>query len=146
MVAIREANDLNKISLDEICGSLLTYEQEVNQIDKEEKKELVEKKKGIALKTSSRNEELYEDSCEDEDAEMAMIVRRYKKLTFQRDQRMERINFEKKQFRNKPLRNNQITCYGCKQPGHLRSECPMNKESKKDKDKKKEESYDGYMV
>ena len=65
VVAIREAKDLNKISLDEICGSLLTYEQEVNQIDEEEKKELVEKKKGIALKISFRNEELYEDSCED---------------------------------------------------------------------------------
>ena len=45
MVTIREAKDLNKISLDEIYGSLLTYEQEVNQIDEEEKKELVEKKK-----------------------------------------------------------------------------------------------------
>ena len=45
MVAIREAKDLNKISLDEICGSLLTYEQKVNQIDEEKKKELVEKKK-----------------------------------------------------------------------------------------------------
>ena len=75
VVAIRETQDLNKISLDEICGSLLTYEQVVNQIDNEEKK-LVEKKKGIALKTSSRNEELYEDSCEYEDAEMAMLVRR----------------------------------------------------------------------
>ena len=70
VVAIREAKDLNKISLDEICGSLLTYEQEVNQIDEEEKKELVEKKKGIALKTSSRNEEHYENLCEDEDAEI----------------------------------------------------------------------------
>ena len=45
VVAIREANDLNKILLDEICGSFLTYEQEVNQIDEEEKKELVDKKK-----------------------------------------------------------------------------------------------------
>ena len=71
VVAIREAKDLNKISLDEICDSLLTYEQEINQIDdEEEKKELVEKKKGVALKTSSQNEELYEDSCEDEDAEI----------------------------------------------------------------------------
>ena len=82
VVAIREAKDLNKISLDEICYSLLTYEQEVNQIDEEEKKELVEKKKGITLKTSSRSEELFKDSYEDEDAEMAMLARRYKKLVF----------------------------------------------------------------
>ena len=136
VVAIREAKDLNKISLDEICGSLLTYEQEVNQIDEKEKKELVDKKKGIALKTSSKNEKLYKHSCEDEDAEMAMIVRRYKKLAFQRDQQMGRKNFKRDRFRNEPPRNNQITCYECKQPGHLRSECPMNKESKKDKDKK----------
>ena len=35
VVAIREVKDLNKIFLDEICGFLLTYEQEVNQIDEE---------------------------------------------------------------------------------------------------------------
>ena len=123
VVAIREAKDLNKISLDEICGSLLTYEQEVNQIDEEEKKkELVEKKKGIALKTSSRSED---------HAEMAMLARRYKKLVFQRDQRMGRKSFRRDRFRNEPSRNNQITCYGCKQPGHLRSECPLNKEDKR---------------
>ena len=45
MIAIREAKNLNKISLDKICGSLLTYEQEVNQFDEEDKKEMVEKKK-----------------------------------------------------------------------------------------------------
>ena len=92
------------------------------------------------MKTSSKNEELYEDSCEDKDAEMAMIVRRYKKLAFQRDQRMGKKNFRRDRFRNEPLRNNQITCYGCKQPRHLRLECPMNKKSKKDKDKKKKKA------
>ena len=47
VVAIREAKDLNKISLDEICGSLLTYEQEVNEIKKEEKQEAIDKKKSL---------------------------------------------------------------------------------------------------
>ena len=136
VVAIRKAKDLNKISLDEICGSLLTYEQEVNQIDEEEKNEVIEKKKCIALKMSSKDEELYENSCEDEDVEMAMLTRRYKKLAFQHDQQMERRNFQKDQFRNDPSRNNQIICYGYKQPGHLRSECPINKEAKKKKKKK----------
>ena len=116
VVAIKETKDLNKNFLDEICGSLFTYEQEVNQIDEEEKKELVEKKKSIALKISSQKKELYEDSCEDEDAEMAMLARKYKKLTFQRDQRMGRRNFRRDRFWNEPSRNNQITCYGCKQP------------------------------
>ena len=88
MIAIREVKDLNKISLDEICGSLLTYEQEVNQFDEEEKKEIVEKKKSLALKISSREEETYETACEDEDTEMVMLARRYKKLALQRDHKM----------------------------------------------------------
>ena len=80
VIAIREANDLNKILLDEIYISLPTYEQEVNQIDEEEKKQVVEKKKGIALKMSSKKKELYETSYEYEDAKMAMLARRYKKI------------------------------------------------------------------
>ena len=85
IVAIRKAKNLNKIPLDEICGSLLIYEQKVNQIDEEEKKEVIEKKKGISLKMSSKDEKLYDNLCEDEDAKMAMLARRYKKLLFQRD-------------------------------------------------------------
>ena len=88
--------------MDEICGSLLIYEQEVNQIDEEKKKEVIEKKKGIALKMSSKDEELYDNSCEDEDAKMTMLARRYKKLAFQCDQRMGRRNFQRDQFQNNP--------------------------------------------
>ena len=42
---------------------------------------------------SSKDEKLYDNSCEDKDAEMAMLARRYKKLVFQRDQRMGKRNF-----------------------------------------------------
>ncbi|XWS10510.1 hypothetical protein CRYUN_Cryun39dG0085800 [Craigia yunnanensis] len=59
MIAIHEAKNLNKISLNEICGSLLTYEQEVNQINEENEMEVVEKKKVLALKTSLREEQIY---------------------------------------------------------------------------------------
>ena len=87
-------------TLDEICGSFLTYEQKVNQFDEENKKEIVEKKKCLALKISSREEETYETACEDEDAKMAMLARRYNKLALQRDQRMGRKNFRRDRFRN----------------------------------------------
>ena len=53
---------------------------------------------------------------------------------------MGRRNFKRDQFRNDSSRNNQITCYGCKQLGHMRSECPMNKKSKNDKEKKKKKA------
>ena len=52
VVAIKEVKDLNKISLDKICGSLLTYEKEVNEIEEEEKKKVVDKKNSLALKMS----------------------------------------------------------------------------------------------
>ena len=38
VMAIKKVKNLNKISLDEICGFLLTYEQEMNEIEKEEQK------------------------------------------------------------------------------------------------------------
>ena len=75
-MAIREAKDLNKISLNEICGSFLTYKQEANQME-EEKNEDVDKKKSLALKMSSHKEEISESSCKDEDAKMAMMAKRY---------------------------------------------------------------------
>ena len=83
VVAIRETKDLNKISLDEIRGSLLTYKQKVNQIDKKEKKEVDKKNKGLALKMCSKEKEIYDTFCEDEDAKMIMLAKRYKKSTFQ---------------------------------------------------------------
>ena len=92
MISIREAKDLNKISLDEICDSLLTYEQEVNQFDEEVMKEIVEKKKSLALKISSREEET---AREDEDAAMAMLAKRYNKLALQLDHRMGKRNFRR---------------------------------------------------
>ena len=85
-------------TFDEICGSFLTYEQEVNQFDEEEKKEIVEKKKSLALKISSREEETYDTACEDENAKMAMLARRYNKLALQRDHRMGRRNFRRDRF------------------------------------------------
>ena len=49
VIAIQEAKNLNKVSFDEICGSLFTYEQEVNQIDEEEKLKVVEKKERLSF-------------------------------------------------------------------------------------------------
>ena len=79
---------------------------------------------------SSKEEELYETSYEDEDVEMEILARRYKKLVFKRNwwMGMRRKNFRRDLFRNEPSRNNQITCYDCKQLGHMRLKCPMNKE------------------
>ncbi|EOY03183.1 Uncharacterized protein TCM_017784 [Theobroma cacao] len=52
VTAIREAKDLNIITLDEIYGSFLTHELELKEEEKEDRREAKEKKKSIALKAS----------------------------------------------------------------------------------------------
>ena len=64
---------------------------------KKKKKEMVEKKNGITLKMSSKEEELYDTSCEDEDAEMGMLARRYKKTCLSK--RSTNENWEKKFYK-----------------------------------------------
>ncbi|KAK5840119.1 hypothetical protein PVK06_008995 [Gossypium arboreum] len=73
VMAIEESKDLNSLSLNELTGSLLTYEMKINYNAKEIKE--VPKKVGVALKstTCERNE----DSSNDDDEEMAMITKRF---------------------------------------------------------------------
>ena len=93
----------------------------------EEKNEVVEKKKCLTLNISSCEKEIGESCCDDEDAEMAMLAKRYKKLTFEKNQRMRKWKFKRDRFKGVSSRYNQILCYGCNQPEHLRNECPLNK-------------------
>ncbi|XP_017972543.1 PREDICTED: uncharacterized protein LOC108661158 [Theobroma cacao] len=75
VTAIREAKDLNVITLDEIYGSLLTHKLELKKEDKEDKIDAKEKKKSIALKASILEEAL--DSLSyDDDEELAMVAKR----------------------------------------------------------------------
>ena len=94
---------------------------------KKKKNEVIGKKKSLALKMSSHKEEISESSCEDEDAEMAMLAKQYKKLTFEKNQRMRKWKFKRDRFKGVSSRYNQILCYGCNQPEHLRNECLLNK-------------------
>ncbi|WRX12610.1 hypothetical protein QQP08_005097 [Theobroma cacao] len=79
VTAIREAKDLNVITLDEICGSLLTHELELKEKEEEDKRKAKEKKKSIALKANILEEELDSLSCDD-DEELAIVARRFRKL------------------------------------------------------------------
>ena len=50
---------------------------------------------------------------------------------------MGRRNFNNNRFKGDSSRGNEVICYGCKMPGHLKNECPLNKKIKKYKMKKK---------
>ncbi|KAH9762966.1 hypothetical protein KPL70_001008 [Citrus sinensis] len=116
--AIEEAKDLNTLPLDDLIGSLISYEDDLVA-----EKEHEEKKKSIAFKASK-----YESDGESEpdDEELAMLARRFRKF-FKKTG--ERRNF--RNFKNHREKKEAITCYECKKPGHIRSECPLINKLKK---------------
>ena len=63
-------------------------EQEVE----EENMKTIDMKKSLALKMSSYQEEINESSCKDEKDEMAIVVKRCKKLILQKSHKMGREN------------------------------------------------------
>ena len=70
--AIEEAKDLNTLPIDDLIGSLISYEEDLGA-----EKDNEEKKKSIVLKASK-----YESDEESEldDEELVMLARRFRKL------------------------------------------------------------------
>lgn len=69
VIAIQEAKDLTKLSLDELLGNLQTHELMKNSQGRENER----KDKGIALNAQNNSEET-------DDEDLAMAVRRFKKF------------------------------------------------------------------
>ncbi|KAH9781640.1 hypothetical protein KPL71_008548 [Citrus sinensis] len=115
---IEEAKNLNILSLDDLIGSLISYEEDL-VAEKGHK----EKKKSIALKASK-----YESDGESEpnDEELAMLARRFRNVFKKTGERRKFRN-----FKNQREKKEVITCYECKKPGHIRSECPLINKLKK---------------
>ncbi|KAH9697097.1 hypothetical protein KPL71_023471 [Citrus sinensis] len=116
--AIEEAKDLNVLPIDDLIGSLISYEEDLAAEKGHE-----EKKKNIALETSKRESD---EESEMDDEELAMLARRFRKFY--------KKNNEQRKFRgykNKKEKKEPITCYECKKPGHIRPECPLLNKLKK---------------
>ncbi|XVF19293.1 hypothetical protein REPUB_Repub11eG0097800 [Reevesia pubescens] len=140
VIAIKKAKNLNTISLDKVCGSLLTHEQEMKKDEQEEKKENATKKKSITLKVSSFEDKLIQlSNISEDDDKLALAARWFNRLLLKRNPRYEkrskRRDFNpswkkkgKEEFKN--FKQDQVVCYGCKQPGHYKYECPKLEEEK----------------
>ena len=140
---IEDSKDLSKMKLDELIGSLMTYEINIKRKELEENP-----RKSIALKASNKtstsskksiqqDSDEQETSSESDDGEMAMLTRQFKKfLKFKRRETGNSKSFPKKNFSQKYESNKKsdIVCYECKKQGHMRGECPeLKKKLKKDK-------------
>ncbi|KAK8625938.1 hypothetical protein V6N13_057093 [Hibiscus sabdariffa] len=116
-------------------GSLLTHElmkqgKRDEEKKKEEKKEVEKKKIGIALKAS-----LESDSSDEDDEEMTFLAKRFTR--FMKSNRGRKF-LRKGEFKNKNREEekDQLICYECKKPGHIRTECPQLKKKSFGKKKK----------
>ncbi|KAH9751000.1 hypothetical protein KPL71_014107 [Citrus sinensis] len=116
--AIEEAKDLNVLPIDDLIGSLISYEEDLAAERGNE-----EKKKNIALKASKHESD--EESELDEE-EMDMLARRFRKL-FKKSS--ERRKF--RDLKNRKEKKELIKCYECKKLGHIRTECPLLNKLKK---------------
>ncbi|MQM05546.1 hypothetical protein Taro_038363 [Colocasia esculenta] len=141
---IEDSKDLSKLKLDELIGSLMTYEINIKRKETEENL-----RKSIALKTFNKNsssskKDIQQESDDNgasndsENDEMAMLTRQFKKfLKFKRKGSGNLKSFQKKDSSSKfdsNRKSNMIVCYECKKPGHMREECPeLKKKLKEDK-------------
>ncbi|KAH9698517.1 hypothetical protein KPL71_024037 [Citrus sinensis] len=116
--AIEEAKYLNILHIDDLVGSLISYEEDLAAEKGNE-----EKKKSIALKASKYESD--EESELDEE-EMDMLARKFKKF-FKKSSERRKFRDLKNRKENKKV----IKYYECKKPGHIRLECPLLNKLKK---------------
>jgi hypothetical protein len=134
MTAISEARDLKVLTLEELFGSLMTYELEMNSKVEEEE---VKPKKNFALKSSHHDHDNSEEE-KDEEEEIALMTRNFKKF-------LKKKKGFGRRFPNKgeSSKTESPTCYKCKKQGHYKNEFPqVNKEKMKYKKKALKVTWD----
>ena len=127
VTAIEKSKDLDEIKVQELIGSLQTYELSLPS---------QRKRKSLALKIINERVEAQDSSDENEvEKDVAYLVKKFQKfLKFKKNGKFaEKGKFpnswkEKKDFKKKDGKDFQssqgIMCYECNDHGHLKKECP----------------------
>ncbi|MQM14435.1 hypothetical protein Taro_047366 [Colocasia esculenta] len=142
VTAIEEANDLRRMSLEKLIGSLMAYKINMERLGESSSK----KKHNNALKATeitSEGKSESERSDENSEDEEALLSKRLQRILAKKKYQLGRRCFKKsKEFRRpegKEVKRSEHICYECKKPIHLKAECPKLKKrefKKKDNVKK----------
>ncbi|KAI0488562.1 hypothetical protein KFK09_028399 [Dendrobium nobile] len=117
ITAITESKDLNTYSIDNLLGSLIAYEQRVNQrnLDTGDKR----KEKKVALKANKSD---FDSSWSKKD-DFSIITRQFK--SFQRKKQKHHQNWRKGKDNKYSKGSFDIVCFECRKPGHVRVDYPI---------------------
>ena len=133
VTAIEEGKDLDDIKVQELIGSLQTYELSLHT---------QRKMKSLALKTINERLEVHDSSDEDVvDKDVAYLVKNFRKfLKFKNNGKFgdkgkfQSSGREKREFKKKDGKVSQsiqcVTCFECNRHGHFKKECPNYLKSK----------------
>ncbi|GAU31624.1 hypothetical protein TSUD_63730 [Trifolium subterraneum] len=131
VIAMEEAQDISTMRVDELIGSLQTYESSVNE-------RIERKNKSIAFVSNAaeEDEEDEQDSGESFSEAIVMLGRQFSKVLRKADKNswkgaknnasdiMRSIDAQKKSKGDeKPTVNKRIQCHECEGYGHIRTEC-----------------------
>ena len=126
VTAIQEAKDLTKLPLENLIGSMMTYE--INLAKKQQEWE-DKKQKSIALKATTKEEEEVE-----EDEDLALITRKFNKFIKGKRFRGRRFTSRRDFFEKESSSNGDkerweekrdLVCFKCKKPKHTKYDCPL---------------------
>ena len=133
VTAIEESKDLDEIKVQELIGSLQTYELSLSN---------QRKSKSFALKTINERVEAHDSSDEDVvEKDVAYLAKNFRKfLKFKNNEKFgDKGKFtssgkEKKDFKKREGKESQstqgVTCFECNGRGHFKKECPNYLKSK----------------
>jgi len=104
---IEEANDLSKLTVEDLIGNLMAYEVQLE----DRKKDDEPKNKSLAFKASTNED----DSESDEEEEIALFTRKFRKF-------LKKGKFRNTNFKNS---NESSVCFNCNKAGHFKKDCPL---------------------
>ncbi|XP_058005355.1 uncharacterized protein LOC131181336 [Hevea brasiliensis] len=129
VTSLKDSKDSSKVQLDELLGNLIDYEM---TLQREHVEELNKAKKNISFKVSSENSSDEEEEFDQE--ELALVIRRIRKMLFQSKKFIPKRNFKKD--KGESSKRDPTICFECDKPGHITADCPKLKKPFKKFNKK----------